>query len=73
MQNQIEQKQNIYTVKQFSEKEPAFTIGGIRSLIFNEYYNGLATSGAITRVGRRVLINHQKFFSWLESQQKQQA
>ena len=64
---------NLLTVKQFTEKELAFTVGGIRSIIFNEHHNGLAASGAIIRIGRRVLINHEKFFRWVESQQKQQS
>lgn len=58
------------TVNQFAEKQPAFTIGGLRSLIFNEHINGLAQSGAIIRVGRKVLINDVKFFEWLEAQNK---
>jgi hypothetical protein len=55
------------TVNQFSEKHPAFTRGGLRALIFNENQNGLAKSGEIVRIGRKVLINEPKFFSWIES------
>lgn len=61
------------TVKQFCENYPAFKTGGIRGLIFNEHENGLAKSGAIVRMGRKVLINSQKFFEWLESGQNKQA
>jgi len=50
------------TVNQFCETYPAFKMGGIRSLIFNEHQNGLAKSGTIVRMGRKVLINSQKFF-----------
>jgi hypothetical protein len=56
------------TVKQFISIQPAFTNGGIRSLIFNENENGLAQSGAIVRIGRKILIDHDKFFSWVEWQ-----
>jgi len=56
------------TVKQFTAKQPAFTIGGLRSLIFNEHSNGLAKSGAIVRIGRKVLIDETKFFAWIEFQ-----
>ncbi|MDP3876032.1 MAG: hypothetical protein Q8Q50_03535 [Methylobacter sp.] len=56
------------TVKQFSEKHPAFPIGGLRHRIFNEETNGLKKSGVIIRNGRRVLINEEKFFLWLEDQ-----
>lgn len=56
------------TVKQFTEKQPAFTEGALRSLIFNEHKNGLAKHKAIVRVGRKVLIDETKFLTWIESQ-----
>ena len=59
---------NLSTVKQFPTKHPAFTTGGLRSLIFNEHTNGLAKSGAIVRIGRKVLIDEAKFFAWIEAQ-----
>jgi len=62
-----------YTVRQFSDNHTAFTKGGLRALIFNEKSNGLADSGAIVRVGRKVLIDEEKFFSWIESQAKRAA
>lgn len=55
------------TVSQFCAKHPAFTIGGIRSQIFNESINGLKEYGAIVRNGRKVLIYEPKYFSWLEA------
>ena len=58
------------TVNQFTAKHTAFNTGGLRSLLFNKHQNGLAESGAIVRIGRKVLINQQKFFAWIESQQK---
>ncbi len=58
------------TVTQFIEKHIAFKNGGIRALIFNEYSNGLAKSGAIVRIGRKTLIDETKFFTWIESQNK---
>ena len=58
------------TVQQFTAKHTAFNIGGLRSLIFNEYQNGLAESGAIVRIGRKVLIDENKFFAFVQSQQK---
>ncbi|MDP3332604.1 MAG: hypothetical protein Q8Q40_16475 [Methylococcaceae bacterium] len=56
------------TVKQFTENQPAFTPGGLRAWIFNEHTNGLAKSGAIVRIGRKVLIDNAKFFAWIEAQ-----
>lgn len=59
---------NLSTVNQFVSKHPAFTIGGIRALVFNENTNGLAKAGAIIRIGRKVLIDEDRFFSWVVSQ-----
>ena len=59
---------NLVTVKQFCEKYPAFNYGGIRFQIFNEKSNGLYEAGAIVRVGKKVLIDVQRFFEWVESQ-----
>ncbi len=58
----------LITVKQFPTKHPAFTTGGLRSLIFNEDSNGLKAAGAVVRIGRKVLIDDAKFFTWVESQ-----
>ena len=55
------------TVLQFTAKHKAFTVGGLRALIFNEHVNGLAKSGGVVRLGRKVLINEPKFFNWVES------
>ncbi len=55
------------TVKQFIQKYPVFTMGGLRSWIFNEHSNGLAKSGAIVRIGRKIIINNPKFFKWVRS------
>jgi len=57
------------TVKQFCKQNPAFAEGGIRFQIFNEKTNGLAESGAIVRLGRKILIKPELVFVWLESQQ----
>lgn len=61
---------NYLTVSQFVNQHPAFNTGGLRSLIFNEHQNGLAESGAIIRIGRKVVLDQSKFFAWVQSQQK---
>ncbi len=43
-------------------------IGGLRHLIFNEGTNGF--SGCLVRVGRRVLIDEDKFFQWARLDQR---
>jgi len=57
-------------VNQFCERHPVFKVGGIRHLIFNEKTNGLAESGAIVRIGRKITINEEKFFTYIESLNK---
>lgn len=59
---------NIKTVKQFCADNQAFPEGGVRWDIFNEKSNGLERSGAIIRKGRRVLIDEDKYFEWVVSQ-----
>lgn len=53
------------TIKQFCEKYPAFTHGGLRDRVFYADSNGLKQFGAILRDGRKVLIDEHKFFQWL--------
>lgn len=60
----------LLTVNQFSANHQAFRLGGLRALIFNARQNGLAESGAIVRIGRKVLIDESLFFGWVQSQQK---
>lgn len=57
---------NLFTVKQFADRNPAFTVGGLRWQIFNSRVNGLDKAGAILRVGRKVLIDEDRFFAWLD-------
>ena len=58
----------IYTVKQFVEKYPAFTLGGMNWRIFNREKNGLKEAGAVLKVGRRVLIDADRYFEWIDAQ-----
>lgn len=70
-----------YTVAQFAERNPAFTGPAMRNLIFKADPqdlpsgetapgNGLLEAGAILRLGRKVLVNEDRFFEWLESSRK---
>ena len=58
----------LQTVKQFVKENPAFTAGGIRLQIFNENSNGLKEAGAIIRIGRKVLIDADRYFDWVYNQ-----
>ncbi|MBK9130603.1 MAG: hypothetical protein IPM20_03025 [Gammaproteobacteria bacterium] len=51
----------------------AFSEGSLRWAIHNAERNGLARSGAIVRIGRRVLIDEELFLRWIDEQQKQLA
>lgn len=59
------QQKTMFTVREFSKIETAFSEAAIRALIFSD--NGLTKCGAIFRVGRRVLIHRERFMQWLIS------
>jgi hypothetical protein len=61
---------SLLTVNQFTEKHPAFTVGALRWMIFNAKDNSLQQSGAIIRLGKRVLISEENFFHWVDSKQE---
>jgi len=54
------------TIKQFSKDNSAFSEASIRWQIFNEKSNGLKDVGAIVRMGRRVLVDEDRWFLWLD-------
>ncbi len=60
------QTPNYLTVKQMAQRHPAFSEASLRYHIFNETKNGI--DKAIKRVGRKILINEELFFVWLEGQ-----
>ena len=66
--NQRSSGRVLRTVPQVCEAHPAFTSGGIRWLLFNRDINGLEC--AVVKVGRRVLIDEDRFFTWLDEQNK---
>ena len=57
---------NLLTVKQFSQKYPAFPEGGMRFRIFNADQNGF--DQCLVRVGSKVLIDEVAFFKWVDEQ-----
>ena len=60
----------LLTVRQFVERHPFATEGGVRFQIFNRQKNGLESSGALVRLGRKILIDENKYFEWIDDQQK---
>lgn len=71
----------LYTVSQYANVQPAFPQASLRSLIFNAKErqssngaipgNGLIECGAILRVGKKVLIDDQKFVEWVRKQSQE--
>ena len=65
----------IVTVAQFAERNPAFNTAAVRNLVFKAEPrlssrgeipgNGLAESGAIIRLGTRVLLDEAKLLDWV--------
>lgn len=53
------------TVKQFSEKHPAFPLGSLRWLIFS---NGNFCSACVRRIGRKILIAEPDALNWFDQQ-----
>lgn len=66
MQNNNISKPKLLTVNQFVEEHNFTTHGGMRYLIFNAKENKLEK--AIKRIGRKILIDEQKFFEWINEQ-----
>jgi hypothetical protein len=59
------EQKNYLTVNQATAKYPFSSHASMRYNIFNAEKNGLHK--AILRVGRKVLIDEEKFLEWLES------
>jgi hypothetical protein len=62
----------LYTVKQFAGRHPFLTESALRFQIFNRMSNGLEPSGALVCLGRKRLIDEERYFGWIDSQQEHQ-
>jgi hypothetical protein len=56
-------------VAQFHQEHDEFSQSALRWRIFKAQDNGLQQAGAVVRVGRRVYLDPERFFAWIESQQ----
>ena len=71
------QPRTLLTVRQFSDKHPAFPQGSLRNFIFlaesrNTSKGKIKGNGldiALVRIGRKLLIDEVRFFQWIEEQQ----
>lgn len=59
----------LITVAQFARAHPAFSEASLRWRLHHARRNGLETSGAIIRDGRRILIDADKFLAYLKARQ----
>jgi len=66
-------ERKLFTVQQFSERHPFATQGALRFQIFHRKENGLEESGALIRVGRKILIDEEKYFEWLDGLQDKET
>lgn len=56
----------LYSIKEWIKRHPSMKEGGIRHLIFYGQQNGF--DAVIKRVGRRVYIDEDDFFLWIEKE-----
>jgi hypothetical protein len=68
MKQEIEEKKrpSLLTVRRLLEKYQWLTEGGIRHFLFHMNENGLCR--AVKKMGRRILIDEDAFFTWIEGQ-----
>ncbi|MET0087662.1 MAG: hypothetical protein ABW082_14255 [Sedimenticola sp.] len=59
-------QRSLLSIRDFTFKHPTFKESTIRWLIFNEKLNGFTY--AIVRIGRRIYIDEEKFFEWVDDQ-----
>jgi hypothetical protein len=55
----------LLTVNQFAEEHKFITFAGLRFAIFNSSTNGMQKQKVIKRMGRKILLDEQAFFSWI--------
>jgi hypothetical protein len=67
-QSELEPQTIFLSVKDAAKKSGVFTEAAIRTQIFYSDQNGLAQSGAIKRIGSRVLVKWGAYLSWIDNQ-----
>lgn len=65
--NEHPQPPRLLTVRQFAESHEWPSQAALRNLIFHRKTNGFHS--VVLRVGRRILLDEQKFFEWVRSSQ----
>ena len=63
MNETLEKTKKFVSLKQITEIHPAFTLPGLRWIIFNEKFNG--ASVFIKRIGKKIVIDLEAFENWV--------
>jgi len=66
--NETTMQPRLLTVKKFVEEGHYPNHGGIRSILFNSRQNGF--DKCVRRIGRRILIDVDAYYSWIEETNK---
>lgn len=61
----LEQDDTLLSVRQLAKDIPALSEGSIRWDLFNRQINGLVSSGAVVKHGRRILLWRNRYLEWL--------
>ncbi len=71
MESETRPSNRLIPVTRWSHYHPWPPAGGLRHLIFHANENGFAK--VLKRCGRRVLIDEQEFFRWVEEQNEERG
>lgn len=74
----LQPRRRLATIPQASAAYPAFTAAALRDIVFRAFErtnsrgeriagNGLGEAGAVLRLGRKVLLDLDKFEAWIDS------
>jgi len=58
------------TVQQYVDSHPYHTIGAFRWILFNRASNGLSKSGAVIKLGKKILLDSERVEEWENSQRE---
>lgn len=61
---------SLFTINQFAKRHSFLSPAAIRFQIFNREKNNLHRSGAMVRLGKKILIDEEKYFDWIDAQQE---
>lgn len=58
------------TVQQFVDSHAYYTMASFRWILFNRATNGLTASGAIIKIGKKIIIDSEKVEEWENSKRE---